>query len=182
MKAQEYLESHWMKKAVWKRLENPIHQERLRQCSSRLKGERFIDVGCGLGHSTEILRRYRPGSWAGLEFYPPAAAQARKLFPDIDFYSARDFYLAPVCGTFDGVVCSEVIEHVEDPEGLVRGLWEITGQTLVVTTPCRPVNDPGHLRLYTRAALEELFRGIPGAKIENSSRFFYVTADRGGQR
>ena len=74
-----------------------------------------------------------------------------------------------------GVVCSEVLEHVEDDAGLVAELAAITGHTLVLTTPCIPVDDPGHLRLYTREALEALFEPHGPADIRRDRWFWYVT-------
>lgn len=181
MNAKDYLEGHWMKNRVWKRLELPVHQERLRRCAEAVKGGRtFIDVGCGLGHSTAILKRFCPGDWTGMDFYGPAIAQARELFPGIAFLAA-DFKKdvpSPDSWRWDGVVCSEVIEHVDDAKGFISSLWEITLGSLVVTTPSVKVNDPGHLRLYTEASLREAFRGVPGAKIERGGRFFYITAER----
>jgi 2-polyprenyl-3-methyl-5-hydroxy-6-metoxy-1,4-benzoquinol methylase len=77
------------------------------------------------------------------------------------------------------VVCSEVIEHVEDPLDFVKVLGEITapGGALVVTTPNRPVNDPGHLRVFSREMLDALFagRGV-NYEIKSEGRFWYVVA------
>lgn len=175
MDAQTYLETHWLKKQVWKNLALPKHQDRLKRCADFVggAGETFIDVGCGLGHSTDIMSGFHPGHWAGLEFFAPAIGTARQLFPAIEFYAAQDFNLRAVCGEFDGVVCSEVIEHVADDAGLVRGLLEITRKTLVLTTPNRFVNDPGHLRIYDRPGLLRLFQGN-SVEVESIGRFFYI--------
>lgn len=185
MNAQTYLETHWIKKQIWTHLLNPKHQDRLRRCAAYLEGsgERFIDVGCGLGHSTDIMRGFLPGQWSGLEFFAGAKPLAEKTFPDLEFYVAPDFNLLPVCGQFDGVVCSEVIEHVEDDRGLIRGLLEITRGRLVLTTPNRKVNDPGHLRVYTKEMLVDLFLGDnadmgASGNIESIGRFFYIVVRR----
>ena len=182
MDAQTYLETHWINKEIWTHLRNEKHQDRLRQCVEYLKGcggERYIDVGCGLGHSTDIMRGFLPGHWAGLEFFEGAMAPGRKLFPDIDFFAAADFNLLPVCGAFDGVVCSEVIEHVEDDAALVRGLLEIPRGILVMTTPNCKVHDPGHLRVYTAETLGGLFRAAgENVQIESIGRFFYAAVRR----
>ena len=175
MDAKDYLLGHWMKNEIWTHLELPKHQARLRRCAETVRGgESFLDVGCGLGHSTAIMRGFVPGRWAGLEFFPGVLPEARAFFPDIKFYAAEDFNLLPVCGKWDGVVCSEVIEHVPDDAGLLRGLLEITNKTLVLSTPARYVNDPGHLRLYTHEMLDALLEGLD-AKVLVCGRFFYIT-------
>lgn len=173
MNAKEYLESHWIKNKIWTHLTTKMHQERLRECTLPLEGETFLDVGCGLGHSTGHMKRFLPGDWSGLEFWDKATRVAQELFPDITFYSSKDFNFRPICGEFDSVVCAEVIEHVEDDQGLIDGLLDITKKVLVVTTPNRRVSDPGHLRVYTMGTFGALFHGY-ALKITDTSRFFYA--------
>lgn len=172
MKAKDYLESHWIKNKIWTHLEWPKHQDRLRKCTSYLEGGKFIDIGCGLGHSTHHMKNFLPGNWSGLEFMQEATVKGSELFSDITFYYAPDFNLLPVCGKFDGVVCSEVIEHVENDKALIKGLINITDKVLVITTPNIKVNDPGHLRVYTEKALSELFDGR-AFEIIKDGIFFY---------
>lgn len=183
MDAKTYLEGHWMKNEVWTHLSYSIHQERLKKCAEAVSGGKaFVDIGCGCGHSTAIMRGFCPGDWTGVDFGESAIVEARKLFPDIRF---RYFPIPEdiPLGAYDGVVCSEVIEHVEDPVAFVRVLLEITapGGTLVLTTPNRPVNDPGHLRVFSRETLADLFLGDnadlgASGNIESIGRFFYVIA------
>jgi len=173
MKAKSYIEDHWIKNEIWAHLKHPKHQIRLRKCASYLEGKRFMDVGCALGHSTDIMKRFYPGNWSGIEFTDKAIEKAKQLFPDITFYYSADFNLLPICGKFDSVVCSEVIEHVENDEALVKGLIDITGKKLIITTPNVSVNDPGHLRVYTEKRLAELFAGH-NFKIIKEGIFFYV--------
>jgi hypothetical protein len=67
-----------------------------------------------------------------------------------------------------------VIEHVEDDVLFVGNLINRTTNTLVVTTPNRYVDDPGHLRVYTKKSLLKLF-GSKGVSIESIDTFFVVT-------
>jgi len=177
MNARDYLEQHWIKNQIWTHLTRKLHQERLKRCTSYLEGETFLDVGCGIGHSTDHMKRFLPGDWSGLEFWDDAAQIARGTFPEITFYSLNEgFNFRPVCGEFDSVVCAEVIEHVEDDQALVDRLLDITKKVLVITTPNRKVIDPGHLRVYTPDTLAALCSSVDGLEwqIINSARFFYV--------
>lgn len=172
MEAKDYLEQHWMKNKIWTHLGWPKHQDRFRTCVSYLEGKRFIDVGCGLGHSTNILKKFLPGDWSGFEFMQEATNKAKELFPNITFYYSPDFNFLPICGKFDGVICSEVIEHVENDQALIKGLIEITKKVLVITTPNKRVSDPGHLRVYTEESLSKLFDGY-NFEIVRDGIFFY---------
>jgi len=180
MNATEYLK-HWKRKKVWKRLEVAVHQNRFRKISSFLTGRTFIDVGCAYGHSTHHLKKMTGGSWTGIEFDADAAIKARGLFPDIPFIYLSDTDKIQTLSPFDGVVCSEVIEHVEHDQRLVDNLVAITGKTLVVTTPCAEVDDPGHLRLYTEEALSGLFKKHGPVECVKTSRFFYIVFKRGAK-
>jgi len=176
MTAEEYLTSHWNKNEIWTHLKQPTHQERLGKCAGKMIGANFVDVGCGVGHSTAIMAGFHPGAWTGIEFHEPTVERARVNFPTLQFIGLDKVY--ELTGfVFDGVVCSEVIEHVEDPLELISCLWAMTKKVLVVTTPCVRVSDPGHLRLFTEASLRAAFDGIP-IEIEQKERFFYVTARR----
>ena len=173
MKASEYLDGHWRKNKIWTHLEWPKHQERLRRCASYLQAGPFCDVGCGLGHSTEIMTHTRAGDWTGIEFQKSAVNEAKINFPDIEFLyvkPSKDWKLKRQWG---GVVCSEVIEHVEDDKAFVQNLMTITAGTLVMTTPSKAVRDPGHLRLYTPNMLRNIFVGQK-IKIERTNYFFYI--------
>lgn len=148
---------------------------RLRTCADKMEGETFADVGCAFGHSTEIMAKRHPGDWTGIDFSEAAIREAVKQFgqtwefvycPDVVALSQHPCF-------YDGVVCSEVIEHVEDDAALVTGLSLLTNKVLVVTTPCVEVGDPGHLRLYTEEMLRDLFG--PNAEIQKQGPFWYVT-------
>lgn len=173
MKAKEYLENHWIKKEVWTHLEWPKHQVRLQFCAKLLEGSDFIDIGCGIGHSTYHMSQWKEGNWSGMEFWEGAVMQARKLFPKIKFYYSEDFNFLPICGKHDGVVCSEVIEHVEDDQVLINELINITKNVLIITTPNKRINDPGHLRVYTEKTLSKLFNNH-NFEIIKEGMFFYA--------
>lgn len=185
MDAEEYIAKHWIPRRVWTHLEWPRHQDRLRACSSFVAGapgiqatSRFLDVGCACGHSTSIMAFFAGiGSWAGVDFSQQAIAIARRLFPAFDFFYLREPALLPSIGRFDGVVCSEVIEHVEDDAGLAAALCAAAGRRLFVTTPRARVSDPGHRRVYTAATLSALFAPIPHS-VRVAGNFLYLEGER----
>lgn len=179
MNADDYMK-HWEKNQVWTHLEWPKHQERLRLCTVNLEGEKFLDVGCAYGHSTAIMKKFKPGNWEGMDFSLDAIERAKKEFPNMKFYYANNVnkLVNEKKHKWDSVVCSEVIEHVAEDVKLMKGLFNITKKVICITTPNRRVSDPGHLRIYTEPMLqkvvEEAAEKDATYKIKSHGAFWYV--------
>lgn len=88
-----------------------------------------LDVGCG----TKPYRARVPAtSYTGLDYDTPARRAAG--FADV-FYDGGRFPLADE--SFDGVLCTQVLEHVFNPEEFLREVARVSrpGGTLVLTVP-----------------------------------------------
>lgn len=175
MNAIDYLENHWIKNETWTHLTYPAHQERLKYCADKMIGETFVDVGCGLGHSTSIMKRFHSGDWTGIDFGPKAIEIAKTTFPDIKFILLNSINNISSLNQYDSVVCSEVIEHIENDKELIKLLYELAKKILVITTPSIHVIDPGHLRLYTKNSLNKLFENFENVSIFQNKNFFFIT-------
>lgn len=177
MEADQYL-NHWIKNQVWTHLQWPKHQTRLRRCSELVEGSRFLDVGCAFGHSTRIMAGFRQGIWAGLDFSVRAVNHANTLFPDGRWiYAQTSKHLASLGPQWDSIVCSEVIEHVENPIEFVTAIMALARLRAVFTTPTIRVKDPGHLRIYNAESLALLF--LPWRhEILREEPFFYIVVDK----
>jgi len=175
MTADEFL-TQWKKGKVWEHLSRPIHQKRLNWCADQCLGETFLDVGCALGHSTAIMKSRHPGAWTGIDFTTKGIEEARELFPDIPFQAMDDIAEVEELCWFDSVICSEVIEHVPDPEALLSAMATIAAKRIIITTPTRDAQDPGHVRLYDLATLEALVKDYAHT-IEMDENFFYVVIE-----
>jgi len=175
--ADEYLMGHWTEKRLWESNDKAHHVKRFQFIASALNGgERFLDIGCAFGHSTAKLAAMKPGRWEGCDFSERGIEEARKNFPGLVFNFCEHAEKLNTLGEFDAVVMSEVLEHVEDDKALVEAALQIA-PTLIVTTPCKDVGDPGHRRLYTRASLEALFADHAAA-IHEDKPFFFAKVTR----
>jgi len=100
---------------------------------AKSEGLRTIyDVGCGSGY--KLVHYLSDYDTTGFEV-PRTLEYLRREYPDRKWaevsFSDRDVPRA------DFVVCSDVIEHVPDPDALMEFLVSVTGKWLVLSTPDR---------------------------------------------
>ena len=94
----------------------------------------LLDVGCGSGAFGEVVRDKWSCRVVGVELNPAAAATARLVLDEVIEGDINDLNLEE---RFDVITVNDVLEHVEDPEGLLENLLELVtpdGQ-LVVSIP-----------------------------------------------
>lgn len=140
---------------------------------------RLLDVGCGPGGAAAALCRSRPGLAAtGIERDAKAAALARQRLADVREGDAMTALarLAEAGERFDALLFADVLEHFDDPIG-VLGLARklaLPEATLVASVPNvghlslvrdlllgrfdplpAGLADAGHLRWFTRTSLAE---------------------------
>ena len=104
-----------------------------------LAGRTALDVGCGAGLLCEPLARLGAavtGIDAAPENIAVAEAHAAQAGLAIDYRAGG---IEGLAGQFDLVTSLEVIEHVTDPAGFVRGLAGAlaTGGLMILSTPNR---------------------------------------------
>ena len=102
------------------------------------EARRVLDVGCGGGALGALLKQRDGVEVWGIEADPEAAERARArldrvIAADLDAIEA----LPPGTGSFDCIICADVLEHLMDPErtldALLRSL--APGGTLVASIP-----------------------------------------------
>lgn len=124
-----------------------------------LAGRTVLDVGCGAGLLCEPLARMG-AHVTGLDAAPENVAAARAHC--IRSHLTIDYRVGSVEGLhderFDLVTSLEVVEHVSDPAGFVRGLADALaeGGLLVISTPNRTA-----LSRLALIGIGETLGGIP---------------------
>jgi len=148
-------------------------------------GGRVLDVGCSAGYLSE--RMAAAGSEViGLDLDPEAVKVAERFCSEVHVGDLERMDLPFEPGSFDAVVCGDIIEHLRDPDALLRRLRPLAkpGGLLALSTPNvanwtvrlklaagrfdyaeRGIMDRTHMRFFTRRTLVECVEGA-GWRIE----------------
>jgi 2-polyprenyl-3-methyl-5-hydroxy-6-metoxy-1,4-benzoquinol methylase len=137
---------------VVKRLE--VVKAWVADASRRLGKSRLtiLDYGCGTGDQLTAPLAAAGHDVLGLDMHEPTVVEARRRHQHISSltFASRDIVdLLDDRTRFDVVICSEVLEHIDDPAeflGQLRALTRANG-VLIVTTP----NGWGSFELLTSA-------------------------------
>lgn len=120
----------------------------------------FLDVGCGTGDYARVLleRGYRVDA---IDISESAVKEAVKRVPErlrSRFHSrVGDFSKLGQRALYNGIICSEVLEHVQEDESLLKQLHTLLlpQGSLILSVPADPAlwsqDDvfSGHVRRYT---------------------------------
>jgi SAM-dependent methyltransferase len=80
---------------------------------------RVLDVGCSDGATGAVLREAGAESLTGIEIVPEIAERARVVYDEVHVGSADDV-LESLKGSWDTIVCYDVLEHLVDPWRVLR--------------------------------------------------------------
>ncbi len=154
------------------------------------KGDRVLDAACGSGYGTAILAE-ATDKITGVDVSEHAINFAKKNFQK----ESAEFLLADLSKktpfadeTFDRIVSFETIEHLPNPEGLLKEFQRILkpGGMLIVSTPDKNLvqkvdpNSKFHVHEFTKGEfvsalnklffIEEMFGKIPYQELSLSQK------------
>lgn len=122
-----------------------------RRAHADLGSYRLLDVGCGSKPYEPLFAPYA-ASYVGVDLVENPRAELRGSVEDLPVES----------GSFDVVLCSQVLEHCDDPARAVSELRRVTapgGRVLASTHGVMPYHpSPTDFWRWTHAGLEKLFR------------------------
>lgn len=137
-----------------------------------------LDAGCGEGFGVADLKRRDPSlRLTGVDLSPEAVAYARQHFGQAGAFAQGSVYELPFEDqSFDLVLCSEVLEHLDEPERAVAELRRVARRHLLLTVPREPIfhllndfgralglsPDPGHVNFWTPDAFRTFVQAEAG--------------------
>lgn len=136
---------------------------------------RLLDLGCG---AKPYRHLFTGAEWyVGLDL--PADHSANKLTKSVDAYA--DLNLLPFCDeSFDAALCTQVLEHVPQPELLLAEAARVlkTDGTLVLTLPFAAAEheEPHDYLRFTRYGIRALLERAGFATREVRKQFTFWSA------
>jgi SAM-dependent methyltransferase len=152
----------------WRKMAAPRSRVRvLLRALERLGPANVVDLGCGNGVLLREIRARHPDSrLCGIDLSREQIQENRRERSWADWQIAdldgSVQFEAPLVGGFDTVIASEVIEHLDRPDCLLRNAFALVrpGGHLLLTTQSGPVRETerrvGHRRHFSVREMHDL--------------------------
>jgi len=174
---------HTSKNPIQKFLINKFYSS-LISLAKPLKAETILDAGCGEGFTMDKLLKNEVGKKIeGVEYSKDAITLGKKLFPRLTIKQGSVYDLPYKDNSFDLIICTEVLEHLETPAGTLKEILRVSKKYLIISVPNEPLfmlsnfvrgknlfrlgNDPGHINHWTIFSFQKFIKknGIKIKKI-----------------
>lgn len=143
---------------------NPVRLDYIEENAS-LRGKRVLDVGCGGGILSEAMAR-RGAQVTGIDLAPQTIEVAElhaleSQLPIRYVREAAETHAAHSAGAYDVVTCMEMLEHVPEPESVLRALHDLVrpGGDVFVSTLNRNIRSYLLAIIGAEYVLNQLPRG-----------------------
>lgn len=99
----------------------------------------ILDVGCGEGFTLHKLQEAHIGKkLEGIEYQEKAIKLGKKQYPDLLIKQGSIYELPYKDSAFDLVLCTEVLEHMEDPKKALAELVRVSKKYVLLSVPNEP--------------------------------------------
>ncbi len=104
-----------------------------------LKANSILDVGCGEGFTLKKLEEKKLGKKnEGIDYSDDAIKIGKKIYPELALFKGDVYGLSYKDNTFDLSLCTEVLEHLDDPAKAVAEIRRVTSKYIIFSVPNEP--------------------------------------------
>ncbi len=183
-KGGNYYDKHRSKNPLVKYLMRKFHKV-LFSSIKKTKARTILDVGCGEGDTTALIKRKFPKiKIRALEYDKPTLKKAQKAHPKIDIGRGNIYKISSKNNSFDSVTALEVLEHLEKPEKAIKEAKRVSKKYCIFSVPYEPFwrianiirisylpqlgNTPGHIQHWTKSGFRKMLeKHFKNVKIKN---------------
>ena len=102
--------------------------------------QKVLDVGCGEGFTLSELTRNNVGKiLEGIDSSAEAISAGKVLMPDMNLREGDVYHLPYEDNSFDLVICTEVLEHLENPERALNEIIRVSKKYCLFSVPNEPI-------------------------------------------
>lgn len=165
---------HFAKNPLQRLLINNFYKK-LFEIIKPIKTNSILDAGCGEGFTIINLRRNKIGKrYEGVDYSKDAIELGKKMYPEINIKLGNIYNLPYGDNSFDLIVCTEVLEHLKNPQDALKELKRVSNKYLVFSVPNEPFfilanflrgnylktfgNQPEHINHWTNASFKKFLR------------------------
>jgi len=140
-----------------------------------LNPKKVLDAGCGEGFSLSKLTANKIGEYLeGIENSKEAIAFGKKLFPKANIKLGSIYDLPYEANYFDLVLCTEVLEHLENPQKALSEIIRVSKKYIILSVPNEPFfrlanflsgkyvktfgNSPGHINHWNLFSFQRFIK------------------------
>lgn len=104
-----------------------------------LRPIKVLDIGCGEGFTLKKLEEKKIGkTLIGIDNSNAAIKIGKKIYPHLDLRKGDIYQLDFKDGEFDLVICTEVLEHLKDPQSALLEIKRVSKKYIVFSVPNEP--------------------------------------------
>jgi ubiquinone/menaquinone biosynthesis C-methylase UbiE len=109
-------------------------------CLEDLKINSILDAGCGEGFVLSEFKKRGIGNFLeGIDSSEKALNKGRELFPYLSLKLGNIYNLLYEDKSFDLVICTEVIEHLDEPDKAMEEIVRVSRKYCLLSVPNEPL-------------------------------------------
>lgn len=153
-----------------------------------LKPQSILDVGCGEGFTLQKLQEKKIGKYSeGIDYSSEAIKIGKQIYPKLHLFKGDVYNLKYPDNSFDLVVCTEVLEHLENPSKAIAEMKRVSSKFIIFSVPNEPFfimanflrgkylkkfgNHPEHINHWTMWGFESYLKKCGLAVVKSKHPF-----------